>query len=713
MRAILKLMLVAAGLLATILLLAIGAVYFFFDPNEFRDELALELSEATGRDVRFEGDLSLSVFPRLAISTEDVSVGNAPAFGPEPMLRFDRVSAGVDLMPLFRNEVNIQTIEVIGLTVNLAVRGDGLNNWSDIVDAMADDESIDVEDLGVDEIEREIDRAIESGADAENANVEIDTDSDVKVNFGGVVIRDAAVTYEDGSSETIYRLEDLDLTLRGDDLSEPLDLSMAFVASADPGAMRLNMELETTVQNGEDVLRITDMVVEGALASADLPEPAEFSMDAPAMTLDFANNTLLLETTNFTVADVKGALTVSGSGPAAPLDVSGNLSVDSFSPREVLPKLGIEAPVTADADALRAVSFDAAFTTTFEMAVLRELQLKIDDTTLNGEIAVQNFASMALRFDLAGDRMVLDRYLPPADESEVSESNDVTTADAALPVDMIQGLDAGGSFRFGRLELGGLPFEDLDLQLQVKDSRARLSPMRARVLEGTYEGDVRIDASGDVPRLSLNERVENLNLGTLASLLFERDNVEGRLDGKFELAGRGVMLSELRSSLDGNVAMTLSDGALVGTDLWYEIRRARATFERETPPPAPADPRTEFSTLRGTAVVSDGVAKNDDFFAEIPFLQMNGAGTVNLAEGTVDYDLDARVLERPEFLSGATPEELDAYTEAVIPLEITGELADPAIRPDIERLARNAVKEKVDEEVDRLKDRLLDRLRRN
>ncbi|MEL6367879.1 MAG: AsmA family protein, partial [Pseudomonadota bacterium] len=658
-----------------------------------------------GRDVRFEGDLSLSVFPRLAISTEDVSVGNAPAFGPEPMLRFDRVSAGVDLMPLFSNEVNIQTVEIIGLTVNLAVRGDGLNNWSDIVDSLTDDESIDLEEFDVDETE--------SGVDVENPTVEIDTGSDVKVNFGGVVIRDAAVTYEDGSSETIYRLEDLDLTLRGDDLSEPLDLKMAFVASADPGAMRLNMELETTVQNTEDVLHITGLVLEGALASADLPEPAEFSVDAPAMTLDFANNTLLVETTNFTVADVKGALTVSGSGPAVPLDVSGNLSVDSFSPREVLPKLGIEAPVTADADALRAVSFDAAFTTTFEMAVLRELQLKVDDTTLNGEIAVQNFASMALRFDLVGDRMVLDRYLPPADESEVDESTDVTTADAALPVDMIQGLDAGGSFRFGRLELGGLPFEDLDLQLQVKDSRARLSPMRARVLVGTYEGDVRIDASGDVPRLSLNERVENLNLGTLASVLFERDNVEGRLDGKFELAGRGVMLSELRSSLNGNVAMTLSDGALVGTDLWYEIRRARATFERETPPPAPTDPRTEFSTLRGTAVVSDGVAKNDDFFAELPFLQMNGAGTVNLAEGTVDYDLDARVLERPEFLSGATPEELDAYTEAVIPLEIRGELADPAIRPDIERLARNAVKEKVDEEVDRLKDRLLDRLRRN
>ncbi|MEM6810655.1 MAG: hypothetical protein AAF574_15650, partial [Pseudomonadota bacterium] len=116
-------------------------------------------------------------------------------------------------------------------------------------------------------------------------------------------------------------------------------------------------------------------------------------------------------------------------------------------------------------------------------------------------------------------------------------------------------------------------------------------------------------------------------------------------------------------------------------------------------------------SLQATATVRDGVARNDDLFAEIPFLQVTGAGSVNLADGTIDYGLRARVLERPEFIEGATAEELDEYTEAVIPLKLTGDMTAPTIRPDIEGMARDAAKQKIEEEKDRLRRRLLDRLR--
>ena len=109
-------------------------------------------------------------------------------------------------------------------------------------------------------------------------------------------------------------------------------------------------------------------------------------------------------------------------------------------------------------------------------------------------------------------------------------------------------------------------------------------------------------------------------------------------------------------------------------------------------------------------MVADGVARNDDFQAQLPFLQLTGSGDINLADATLDYTLNARVLERPEFLTGASEAELDEYTEAVIPLKITGDASAPTIRPDIAGMARNAVQDKIDEEKDRLKRGLLDRL---
>jgi AsmA protein len=82
---------------------------------------------------------------------------------------------------------------------------------------------------------------------------------------------------------------------------------------------------------------------------------------------------------------------------------------------------------------------------------------------------------------------------------------------------------------------------------------------------------------------------------------------------------------------------------------------------------------------------------------------------VNLAAATVDYGLTARILERPEFLSDATPEELDEFTEAVIPLKITGPLASPSVRPDVEKLLRQRVEEEIK---DRLEDKLKDLFKR-
>ncbi len=67
----------------------------------------------------------------------------------------------------------------------------------------------------------------------------------------------------------------------------------------------------------------------------------------------------------------------------------------------------------------------------------------------------------------------------------------------------------------------------------------------------------------------------------------------------------------------------------------------------------------------------------------------------------------ARVLDNPELAGELSAEELDDFTEAEIPLRISGPLTDPTIAPDIEDMVKQEVKKQVEEE---LKDRLLDKL---
>ena len=180
-------------------------------------------------------------------------------------------------------------------------------------------------------------------------------------------------------------------------------------------------------------------------------------------------------------------------------------------------------------------------------------------------------------------------------------------------------------------------------------------------------------------------------------------------NGSFALTGRGADLAVVQQSLSGEMAMELVDGAWEGTDVWYELRRARALFKQEVPPEPPATPRTPFSSVKLTGPVRDGVFRNDDLFAELPFMQLTGKGSIDLAAAEIDYRLSARVLKKPEFAGDMTAEELEDFTEAVIPLRIEGPLAEPSIQPDIEEMLKDEVEKKVR---DKLEDKLKDLLKR-
>ncbi|MEN7342932.1 MAG: AsmA family protein [Pseudomonadota bacterium] len=678
------------GAAVTVILLvglAIAAVVMFFDPNDYRDDIALALGEATGRTVTLDGELTLSVFPWLAIETTSVTVSNAPGFGDAPMLSIGRARAGVRLGALLSGKVDVDTVTISDLQLRLAVDSRGGTNWQDL----AGDQST-------------------SATSAEAAPSDVPD-----ISVAGINIENALIEYRDAGTGADYQLREFDMRLGGVDFNQPVPITASFAFTSAADELTGRAEVDTRVvfeRDAEGVLNavaLSDSEFAGEVTMPALAAAQSFRLSAASITAGAgADASLTLDDAKFEFGGVEASLSLTGT--SAPMRLNGAFAVSPFSPREVMETLTGTVLDLTDADAMQAASLSGQLALTDDSAALTDLDLAIDATTLTGRLSVAGFSAPAIRFDLAGSAINLDGYLPPADE-EVSDDAGDNLAESALPVDLIQGLDARGEFRMREVVLGDLPFNDLSVGLVVGGDKARLAPIQATVLNGGYTGDVIIDASGDTPRLSLNETVDGLDMGALAKLLYEKDNIEGTLAGNFKLSGRGTRLSEVRRSLDGDVVFSLTDGALIGTDIWYQIRRARAAFRQEAQPPAPNPARTEFTELRGSATVSNGVARNDDLFAALPFLQLTGSGSADLADGTVDYTMQARVLERPEFLEGVTPEELDEYTEAVIPLKITGDMTAPTIRPDIAGMAEAAAKRKLDEERERAENRLRDRLK--
>src|SRR5210317_1296699 len=158
-------------------LFAVAAIAFslFFDPNDFRDDISRAVKESTGRELTIDGEVSLQLFPWLAVEIGHTTLGNAPGFGDEPFAEFDRAQLSVRLFPLLlRQEVTVGTAELDALRLNFEVDKNGQDNWSDLM-------------------------AAEEGPETADG-----TSDGSSVDISGVDIRDASVRYVDKQTGDSY-----------------------------------------------------------------------------------------------------------------------------------------------------------------------------------------------------------------------------------------------------------------------------------------------------------------------------------------------------------------------------------------------------------------------------------------------------------------------------------------------------------------------------
>ena len=81
-----KWILIIVGLLVALVVAGIVVFAVLLDPNRFKADIADAVGRETGRELRLEGDIELSFFPWLALTTGQGSLGNPPGFAAEPFV---------------------------------------------------------------------------------------------------------------------------------------------------------------------------------------------------------------------------------------------------------------------------------------------------------------------------------------------------------------------------------------------------------------------------------------------------------------------------------------------------------------------------------------------------------------------------------------------------------------------------------------------------
>ena len=228
----------AIAALAALLVVAVLLVVWLFDPNDYKDYVTDWAEEQTGRTFKIDDSLELEIFPWLAVETGGITVGNAEGFGEVPFATVERVAARVRLIPLLTREVDIGTITLEGVELNLAEDADGRGNWDDLL------RRLDVAGTGA------ASAAADSPADAATEPAAEPLES---FDIEGIRVRDGLVYWRENVDEARYLVRGLTFDTGSIGLDRTTDVELAFEVLDIESQLTLGIETEATVTLTEAV----------------------------------------------------------------------------------------------------------------------------------------------------------------------------------------------------------------------------------------------------------------------------------------------------------------------------------------------------------------------------------------------------------------------------------------------------------------------------
>ncbi len=654
-----KILAFIVGGLVLALLIGVLLVSLLVNPNDFKPKIAATVKDSTGRELNLKGDIKLSVFPWVALQLGPASLGNPPGFGDAPFLSFNRADVRVKLLPLLSKRLEVARVVLDGLDLRLVKHADGKSNWQmDEKDATPAKPA-----------------APESGGPALKS-------------IAGIAVTHGRVSYNE------YVIENLDFETGAISSHQAVPVSLTLNASRGIAGETFALTAKLNVEDNADTkdIRIAALTVSGIV---DRPTGTRlhYELATPQLVANLDKQTLSLPEFSLNLGAAKVTGKLAGTKIVDDMHLTGSIALAPLVLKEFVANLGIALPKTQDSKALSSLSLGSAFRYDADGATLDDLQIKLDDTTLKGDIKVGLGKTESVKFKLAADRIDLDRYRPPVGSTPDPKSAAANQPKPKAPADTSEPMMAQGTFTLGTAHAAGLDFTNLLVTVDMKDNVTHLHPLEAQLYGGKYSGDLTYDARTATPAISMDEHLSSVDLAQLLANTKAKGRASGKANVNIKGAARGAGADDIMKTLTGHFDANVANGALEGMDVGYELAMAQALLNKSLSTSVPNTHKTAFDAFKVSALITNGIAETKDLAISSAVIKVAGQGTINLPTSGINMTLLASVMKTA------------STTTVEIPLKVTGTYTDPSVKPDLTEAAKGELKQKA---VDALKKHGLD-----
>ena len=303
-----------------------------------------------------------------------------------------------------------------------------------------------------------------------------------------------------------------------------------------------------------------------------------------------------------------------------------------------------------------------------------DLKTRFDESNIEGEFSMREFAEPFIQFDAAIDKLNVDRYRPAEEtkkEQDKPVAKDGEQGESGIDLSPLKALNLDGKLRIGSLIASNVKLSDVRITVKAKDGKVEVNPLLAKLYGGSVRSVLTADANTNA--FSVKQSLSGVTIGPLLQDALDQDLLEGRGTVDLDLTAQGDTVGALTKSLTGDAGVLLRDGAIKGINLAQSLRSAGDMLSLKRNQQAEASPteKTDFSELKASFRIDKGQARNEDLALSSPFVRLNGAGDLNLVEGSVDYVAKTSLVATSTGQGGSA---LDDMAGITVPVRVSGPL---------------------------------------
>lgn len=674
--------------LLLVLSLIQGIIYWRFDPQDVRTSIDRGLA-GTGRVVLINGEIRPRLFPSPGLILEQVTLtdrdGKTPAARAERLdvrfswwqwltgdyavrslrlegssLKISRLSDGsMSLSDLFRNSqsrkyrLRLETLKVRNSTL---VFSDVINNVSGRLEA------IDLDALDLRTEDASLDASARMFNGKHNIKLSVSTpmviqDDQTRIDDLNLIAQ--ANTPQYGNSQLSingkFRLNFAALQAEGESITIALQNELP----------RSKFTLSVPKMNaGMDLINAERAGLAGEVDS----QRGQYQFHGSLESLRFANSV-------FDAARLNGQLDWKNGKHSVALNISTPVHMAgqalSFKPLALnarvttpfLPKKQLSARLNGSGQAWLNKSI-------LDLSVAG----KLDGADLKVSMQQQGWLHSYRKLDVSLARLDLNHYLPENTENPVALLNSAERVN----LDWLDYVNMDAHLAINEIILGRFHLNQIATDVKANPRTLQLNNVTADIYRGKLAGSLKLVRDG-VVKVEAKQKLTNVSITPVLTDLFGFHRLEGRGDSMFEVTAQGNSYQSWRNTLTGDMAMSLTDGALTGIDLVSALKNLPAELrDANSRITAKTDQRTAFSKLSATIRLNNGVARNRNLQLSSELVNLTGHGKLDLVNGIVDYTMDVR----------ANPKEFERLKDVSVPLKITGPIGSPVYALDFNAMVK-------------------------